>query len=532
MHPGQKEHVIVEVTRRVFEDVLARAARSKEAYIDNLIHEVFYHEDRRIATDPHAVSRDRDRICIEALKERMKSASEQEKKHILEEVLERHAQEVIGHFSRPVYEVTTLIAPHVLGVLLNGLSPLKMVRSFPGLPSVSNDIEVGGEVAQLRELKKQGTLIFVPTHSSNMDSIAIGYAIYKMGLPPVTYGAGLNLFHNKFLGFFMHRLGAYKVDRRKKHRLYKNVLKEYATVTIEMGLDNLFFPGGTRCRSGAVEQKLKLGLLGCGLNAYASNLRRGDRKPKVFIVPCTINYQLVLEAETLIEDHLKEAGKSRYIIEDDEFSRLDRIYAFMKNIVAMDAGMFVRIGRALDPFGNPVDESGRSLDGMGRPIDTSRYLLRDGQIVADRTRDAEYTRQLGRKVVKAFMRNTIISSSHLLAWTVFEILRRKNPDPDFYRFLRHSAYDASIPMVEIYREVENTRTAVKVLAERGSLRLSDGLARKSVEDLVDRGLALLGAYHTKPVLERRGDRLFPADMELVYYYRNRLWGFGVERIKA
>ncbi len=78
--------------------------------------------------------------------------------------------------------------------------------------------------------------------------LAAGYAIYMAGLPPVCYGAGLNLFYNKFLGFFMNRLGAYKVDRRKKHSLYKNVLKEYAAVSMELGYDNLFFPGGTRSR--------------------------------------------------------------------------------------------------------------------------------------------------------------------------------------------------------------------------------------------------------------------------------------------
>ena len=41
-------------------------------------------------------------------------------------------------------------------------------------------------------------------------------ALFRLGLPPYTYGAGLNLFSNKMIGFFMHNLGAYKVDRRKK----------------------------------------------------------------------------------------------------------------------------------------------------------------------------------------------------------------------------------------------------------------------------------------------------------------------------
>ena len=38
---------------------------------------------------------------------------------------------------------------------------------------------------------------------------------------------------------------------------------------------------------------------------------------RIYIVPVTINYRLVLEAETLIADYLAEAGKHRYIITDD-----------------------------------------------------------------------------------------------------------------------------------------------------------------------------------------------------------------------
>src|SRR5690606_23791415 len=161
-----------------------------------------------------------------------------------------------------------------------------------------------------------------PTHSSNMDSIVLGFALREAMLPPVTYGAGKNLFSNPFISFFMHNLGAYRVDRRLKFALYKDVLKEYSTVLLERGFHSLFFPGGTRNRSNRVEDHLKLGLLGTGLAAYRNSLRAGAPSRRIYVVPATINYRLVLEAETLIEDYLEETGRSRYIIEDDEFSRL------------------------------------------------------------------------------------------------------------------------------------------------------------------------------------------------------------------
>jgi glycerol-3-phosphate O-acyltransferase len=529
MYPKDKQKVLVEVQSRVKERVLAQARASDEAFLDNLIHEVFYFEEERIRHHGYKSKRKADRAWVGELRGRFHNASEQEKKRILGDIIDRHAGEVIGHFSESVYRFSTSVLPIGLGFMLNAFSPLKLIRTLPKLPDVARNVIIQGEVDQLRKLQKIGTCVLAPTHLSNLDSPLMGYAVYRMGLPPVTYGAGLNLFEHRFMGYFMNRLGAYKVDRLKKHSIYKEVLKEYAVATLEHGYDNLFFPGGTRSRSGAVERKLKLGLLGAGIHAYFNNIKNKKADPKIFIIPCTLNYQLVLEAENLIEDHLKEAGKSRYIIMDDEFSMPGRIYTFLRNLVSLDERICLTISGALDPFGNEVNDDGQSIDGRGRSIDGSRYFLRKGKLCRDFKRDAEFTRELGRKVVDSYMRDTVVFSTHLLAWTVFEKLRRLAPDADFYRFLRSGADGISLPMVEVYQDVEKTLSQVRVLADSGRIKLSESEAQDKTQAVVDRALALFGCYHTKPVVQRRGDRLFPMDMNLLYYYRNRLWGYGLER---
>ena len=60
---------------------------------------------------------------------------------------------------------------------------------------------VQGPIEELK-LAKQHTLVFTPTHVSNLDSPLIGYALQSVGLPPVLYGAGLNLFSNPLMAFF------------------------------------------------------------------------------------------------------------------------------------------------------------------------------------------------------------------------------------------------------------------------------------------------------------------------------------------
>ena len=175
----------------------------------------------------------------------------------------------------------------------------------------------------------------------------------------------------------MHNLGAYRVDRRLKHGLYKDVLKAYSCVLLERGYHSLFFPGGTRSRSGGVERKLKLGLAGTGVEALARTAARGQMR-KVFFVPATINYLLTLEAETLIDDFLQEEGKHRYIIEDDESTRPGRIAAFMRKLLGLDAGCVVRFCQPLDCFGNRVDEEGVSHDARGHAVSPLSYLT-DGE---------------------------------------------------------------------------------------------------------------------------------------------------------
>ena len=156
----------------------------------------------------------------------------------------------------------------------------------------------------------------------------------------------------------MHNLGAYRVDRRLKHGLYKDVLKAYSCVAHRAGLPLALLPGRARARARAgVERKLKLGLAGTGVEAMARTAARGQLR-KVFFVPATINYLLTLEAETLIDDFLQEEGKHRYIIEDDESTRPGRIAAFMRKLLGLDAGCVVRFCQPLDCFGNGVDEDG------------------------------------------------------------------------------------------------------------------------------------------------------------------------------
>ena len=534
MRPEDRERIQIEVVSRVVERCVEEARRSGSDHLDLLIQDTLYHERRRLEGEPPDVVR-AEAPFYDELQRRLRHASPSDRRDIVTAIARRFVAEVVGNFDERVYRLSTRLIPPGLQALLTATSLLRLLSPGRAGGGLAEHLRVEGELDHVRALLQHGTLVVVPTHLSNLDSVVMGYVAYLIGLPPLCYGAGLNLFTNPLLSFFMRNLGAYKVDRKKTCILYKEVLKEYATCSLEMGYHNLFFPGGTRSRSGAIESKLKLGLLGTGVRAYIDNLLAGRARPNVYVVPCSISYMLVLEAETLIADHLKETGRSRYIIEDDEFSRPRRILNFLSSIMSLDSQISITFGAPLDVFGNRVNTEGQSMDARGRVIDARPYVCKGGKPVHDAQRDAQYTRELADEVCREYLRQNVVMPTHLLAWVLMQALKRRNPGLDLYRMLRTGGEVASFPMQEVHAGVERALRPLKERSPNGDVpwpRLAPVLQGDDVQAIVAEGLKYFGIYHTRPPARRRGDRVFHEDRNLLLYYGNRLRGYELERAVA
>jgi glycerol-3-phosphate O-acyltransferase len=523
---ADRERVLTELVARVVE-----AKATSTTKLDELVADSVYHERRRLKGASGAEIAFWDEVGAG-----LGLASERELQGLLRRIARRYADEIGGRFDERVYDAVTRAGEPVMGLLLNAVSPRRVLQGLPGLwggaaslPGVERSIVAQGAVTELKRLRERGTIVLVPTHVSHMDSLAVGWALWHMGLPPFLYGAGLNLFSNPMLGFFLRNLGAYTVDRRKTDPLYKDVLKEYAQLTLENDYDNIFFPGGTRSRAGALERKLKLGLLGTSVTAYVRNLQRGKAKDRIYIVPATLSFQLVLEAETLIDDFLQEVGRSRYIITDDESSKARRVVDFLTQLFSLDSKIYFTVGRAMDPFGNDVDDDGESVDARGRRVDPRRYVMRDGVVVDDPQRDAEFTREVGERLVAAYARDSVIQATHLTAHAALLLLRQRNPQTDLVRLLRAGGKVDELPLLDVYREVDRQLGELRGLASRGGVRLGPILQAGTADDVVAEGLRHFACYHTRAALTRRGDRLVPTDRALLFYYSNRLEGFRLER---
>ncbi|MBK6693009.1 MAG: 1-acyl-sn-glycerol-3-phosphate acyltransferase [Myxococcales bacterium] len=445
----------------------------------------------------------------------------------LEHYARHYAWDVAGNFDPRVYKTVSRAAAPLIGALLKPRHALKKLTHVGDLASLDDRVIVQGPVAHLRALASLGTLVFVPTHLSNLDSVVFGFALERSDLPPATYGAGKNLFTNPVLSFFMHNLGAYRVDRRLRFALYKDVLKAYSSVLIERGYHSLFFPGGTRSRSGAVERRLKLGLAGTGVEAFARTTERG-RPQHVFFVPATINYLLTLEAETLIDDFLLEEGKHRYIIEDDESTRIARVVAFMNKLLGLDGSVVVRFSAPIDCFGNKVDERGRSYDAHDRLVDPKTYLYGTEDVPRrDAARDAQYTRELGERICELYKKDTVLMATHLVAQVAFEHLTKiAPPRADVFALLRQGEPPLMARRDLVHRTGE-LRDRLRQIADRGELVLGPRVEGASPEKIVEDALHAFAGYHSSSVLVPRGDQVVLSDPRLLLYYQNRLVAHGL-----
>ena len=511
---ADRERLLAEVERRVVARRVCEAKLGGDASLEYVLNDVAFSEIKRLeaAKQNHgALDRWKD------LSRRLLSMSEPEKAAELHELVRYYGRDIVGNFDPRVYKFATGIGPSMLNTLFSPMTAFR--QGFGVLENLDQRIHPDGEIELAHTCAERGTLIITPTHSSHMDSPAIGLALMRAGLPPTTYGAGKNLFTNPFISYFMRNLGAYRVDRRLRFELYKDVLKEYSTVLLEHGYHSLFFPGGTRCRSNIVENHLKLGLLGTSVAAYKNNVRAGLPNKRIYIVPATINYRLTLEAETLIDDYLAETGKSRYIITDDEFSRVGRIVEFFRKIVAHEGSVVVRFGRPFDPFGNDITDDGESIDRAGRHVDPASFLRgANGEVSDDDQRDTEYTRALGRRLVSVYPELTVFHSTHLVARALFDALAKRAGTRDVYRLLRFPQTD--IPKAEVLAGIDRLRARIAAHPAWGAEHPSY-LNQATADKLAD-GVKGLSTFHTRIAVLDHGEQLAVSDLKLLFYYQNRM----------
>ncbi len=531
-----RKEFVEEVAQKAFERV--KELRTSTKQLIEELEATVYREQQRMKRNRWRVDPEDEPQFWSKVKEDLHSLAnkpeeeqEQLANEILKRIVSRYADEIAGNFKPSRYRLTREVIKFWFARLLNGARVKKFGAFWRNQYTLRDKIHIVGKVKQLRRLARKGTVVMVPTHFSNLDSILIGWVIHSLGLPAFIYGAGLNLFNMKIFAYFMNSLGAYKVDRRKKNMPYLETLKLYSTLALQKGAHSLFFPGGTRSRSGMIEKQLKLGLLSSTVEAQRDAYMRakpGEDVRKIFIVPVTLNYHFVLEAPDLIEEYLSSKGQDRYIPEQDRYGSW-QLLQFMFKFFTKGSSISVSIGKGLDIMGNYVDDEGNSIDEHGRPIDTRDYFITNGQLSVDRQREDQYTRMLSQKIVSEYHRINRVFASHLVAFVAFTMWQKKHPKLDLFGLLRLPEEDLALPYEEFRDNCKRVRKQIYRMKIENKVNIASHL-KGDIDEVIKLGLYNVGIFHLKrPLLRNRDGNIITRDLNVLYYYHNRLVGYELDK---
>jgi glycerol-3-phosphate O-acyltransferase len=523
----QLEHASVERIRQESADNLA-----------DVLSKTIFSEQERTRAEPWKVDPPKERrywkrlaklLATHSLDEDEPTTAERAAQGLLQRIVHRYAEEIVGTFKIPTFQFARRFLTFFFGRLLNTASGRTFSSLFSKKILLQEKLQVRGYVNQVRQLSQRGTVVMVPTHFSNLDSILIGYAMDQVaGLPAMSFGAGLNLYNTGYTAYFMNRLGAYRVDRRKRNPIYMTTLKMMSKLLIERGVPSLFFPGGTRSRSGALETRLKMGLLGTAVEAQRARYQQG-RDDKVFIVPVVLSYPFVLEAQFLIEQHLRREGQDRYIKATDSFHSLRSILKFIWGVFSKGNEITITLGQPLDVVGNRVEADGKSYAPSGRHVSTREYF-RDqyGSINTDLQRESEYTRLLANRIVERYHADGIVLPSHLVSYAAFSMLEQSFPKDDLYALLRLPAEDFYFQQAALEEVVGQLRDELLRREDQDRAKVSSEL-RESAAAIVRNGIGSIGNYHIdKPLYYDQRGRIVSDNFSMLFYYHNRLSTYGLK----
>lgn len=525
-----------ELVEAVISKAMAKLHRTEGGKDLGLIADAYYQERIRIKEEPWKVDPPDESSFFKKLKsdlqrqaaDKSDPASDMDRQ-LLERLVRRYANEIVGDFRLGAYKFARGMVNFGFNRVFNTFTK-GFFRSISAQQAQLVDkMQITGEVEAVRRAATQGTVVLVPTHFSNLDSIVIGWALHTIGLPPFTYGAGINLFGHPVLSYFMTRLGAYRVDRRKKSHIYLTVLKTYAEHIVQAGAHTLFFPGGTRSRSGAIESKLKLGLLGTVIEAQRKMILENPENPKrIYFAPLVMSYHNVLEAQNLIDQYLKRVGREQYVLVKDDFRSLNKTMKFIWKFMRSSSEMTFSFGEPRDLFGNRLDEQGRSVSKNGTLVNIGDYFRTEGEITFDEQRNRAYTRLLGDRILKSYYKLNIVFNSHLVAFVAFEYLKQTR-NVDLYKLFTSSEEDLAIPNQLFINMVGRVLEKLRDMRDRGLVKLANHLD-KDTEEVIREGVANLSHYHVeKPLGRRENGDIYTENLKLLFFYHNRLNGYELHR---
>ena len=263
---------------------------------------------------------------------------------------------------------------------------------------------------KMRRASREGPLIIMPCHKSNMDSIVISHVITRHGMPCPHFFAGKNLAFWP-MGPIFRRIGAFFVRRSFKGAVfYARVFSEYIHMLLQQGFNIAVFIEGTRSRNGKLLLP-KVGMLATVLNA----VKNGACETLNF-VPVFIGYDRVPELGSYI--HELEGGRK----DPENFIQMIKARKLLKN----------RFGKVYLKFCDPI-----SLQDLARDTGGAVTELTPKQLNA-------LCRDTAGRVLAAINASTVVTPQALVSASILnnptDVITRSQLQFTFETYLTHLVF--------------------------------------------------------------------------------------------
>lgn len=196
----------------------------------------------------------------------------------------RSPESTMRKAERYLREIAASHSPYFIDLVANGIRWLyrRGYRAILYSPeSLTSVLTLGQEYP----------LVFLPSHKSNLDHLALQYVLWENDAPPNHTAGGINM--NFFpVGPIIRRTGVFFIRRSfKDNALYKFVLQSYLDLLIEKRFPLEWYLEGGRSRSG------KLLPPRYGMLRYIADSYRRGKSDNVYLLPLSIIY-----------DHIQDVG--------------------------------------------------------------------------------------------------------------------------------------------------------------------------------------------------------------------------------
>lgn len=156
--------------------------------------------------------------------------------------------------------------------------------------------------------------------------------------------------------------------------------------------------------------------------------------------------------------------------------------------------------------------------------------MSNGKVTVDAQREEEYTQMLGKRIVEEFHKINRVFSSHLVAFVAFELIQAKNDKMDLFDLIRLPQEDLVVTYEEFKSACQLVLDKIFELKAQGKIDTAPHLYRP-MDEIINHGLENVGMYHAKrPLIKDKVGNLVTEDMSLLYFYHNRLHGYGLEKL--